>query len=253
MRDSIRHRRFAPSLSALFSSRPFRTLLAIGALAAPVLSAQTSVPVGSMPSANHHQKPPAAAAVQAAPTPPPPPDWPINAQPKPASVTWSKDELSVDAANSSLQQILTDVASATGASVDGITKDERVFGSFGPAPAREVIAQLLQGSSYNVLMVGDQGQGIPRHVILSERSTGKAPQGVTRSTPEQNDDDFAPEPQYDPPPQAQQPPPPSQQQFPMPARPGFNPANPGAMTTPPVPGQQQPNQPVQQPNSPPNQ
>jgi hypothetical protein len=252
MRDSIRYLRLASSPVALCSSRTFRASLAIGTLMTPFLFAQTSVPPGSMPSSNHHQKP-AAGAVQAAVPTPPPPDWPINSQPKAASVTWNKDALSINATNSSLQQILADVASATGASVDGITKDERIFGSFGPAPARDVIAQLLQGSGYNVLMVGDQGQGVPRQVILSERNTSKASQGATRSAPEQDDDDYAPEPQYDPPPQAQQPQPqpPSPQQFPMPARPGFNPANPGAITSPQVPGQQ-PNQPGQQPN-PPNQ
>jgi hypothetical protein len=222
-------------------------LLATVALAPALLCAQTTVPAGSMPSANNHEKP--SPAVQAAPTPPPPPDWPINSQPKPASVTWNKDALSIDAANSSLQQILTDVASATGASVDGVTKDQRIFGTFGPAPARDVLTQLLQGTGYNVVMVGDQGQGVPRQVILSARSTGKATQGVTRSAPEETEEDYAPEPQYEPPPQAQQPQPqpPSPGQFPMPPRPGFNP---GANTQQPGQQQAQPGQqqPVQQPN-----
>ena len=33
--------------------------------------------------------------------------------------------------------------------------DQRVFGTYGRGPARDVIAQLLDGSGYDVLMIGD--------------------------------------------------------------------------------------------------
>ena len=242
MRESVRHLPVA-SQPAIVRVSYASALVAITLCSPALLSAQTTVPVASMPSANHHRQKPSAAEVQGAPAPPPAPDWPINSQPKPASITWNKDQLSIDATNSSLQQILTDVASTTGASVDGITKDERVFGAFGPAPARDVLAQLLQGTGYNVVMVGDRAPGVPRQVILSARNTSKTPQGITRATSDESDEDFAPEPQYEPPPQAQQPQPqpPSPQQFPMPPRPGFNPGmnpqQPGAQVQP---GQQQP-------------
>jgi hypothetical protein len=63
------------------------------------------------------------------------------------------------ATNSSLQQILSDVSTATGVKVEGTPGDQRVYGSYGPAPARDVLSQLLDGSGYNVLMIGDQGEG----------------------------------------------------------------------------------------------
>ena len=171
MHDSIRHRLCDLRLRLTRSLCRVWILSAIATLA-PVLSAQTQ-PAGAAQQAppaaavqEHAQKP--SPAQEAASTKPPAPDWPINAQPKPATIFWKKHELSIDAANSSLEQILTDVASATGASVDGVTKDESVFGTFGPAPARDVLAQLLQGTGYNVMMIGDQGQGLPRQIILSD-------------------------------------------------------------------------------------
>jgi hypothetical protein len=162
----------------------------------------------------------------------------------PAAVSWNRDELRIDAANSSLQQILTDVATATGSTVEGVSKDERIFGSFGPAPARDVLAQLLQGSGYNILMVGDQGQGAPREIILSARSANKNTQGATRPSQEDNEDDSADYPQYDSQPQTPQQVP----QPPQPLRPGFPPDGSVPMRTP----QQLPQQPQTQPGQPPN-
>jgi hypothetical protein len=225
MLDSIRHRRPC-------SNRPSRWLwLAIAALAPAFVSAQA--PPAQPAPASHPKQPNAA---QPAPAASPAPDWPINNQPKPAAVTWNKQQLSIDATNSSLQQILSNVASATGASVEGVTKDERIFGTFGPAPARDVLTQLLQGTGYNIVMVGDRGQGVPRQVLLSLRNE-KSPLGVPRSASEENDEDSAPEVQYEPPP----PPQPPQQEPTAPMRPGFNPG-----LNPQLPGQhpelpQQPN------------
>ena len=79
-------------------------------------------------------------APQPAPAPPEqiqpqPPDWPANDRPAEAKVAWNSKGLRIDAANSSLQQILKDVATATGAKISGLGADQRVFGTFGPGPA----------------------------------------------------------------------------------------------------------------------
>jgi hypothetical protein len=232
MHDSIQHRPISPLISL---SRRFRSTSALPlALLVPALLAAQTAPQTSQRSGQAH--PPAPLHAQAA--PPPAPDWPINDQPRPAAISWSKQELRVDAANSSLQQIMTDVASATGASFDGLNKDERIFGAYGPAPARDVLAQLLQGTGYNIVMVGDQGQGAPRQILLSARKTGAAPQNNSRTAPEENDEDVAPEPQYEPPPQNENP---RQNIPPQAMRPGFIPGQPGAYVNP----QQQPGQPQQ--------
>ena len=115
------------------------------------------------------------------------PDWPVNDKPKEASVVWNSKGLRIEAANSSLHQILNDVATATGAKVSGMTTDQRVFGTFGPGPARDVLSNLLDGSGYNVLMVGDLGQGAPRQIVLSKAPTGPAPPVVNSPPPAYED------------------------------------------------------------------
>jgi hypothetical protein len=121
-------------------------------------------------------------------------------------VAWNSKGLRIDAANSSLHQILKDVATATGAKVSGMSTDRRIFGTFGPAPAREVISQLLYGSGYNVLLIGDQGQGTPRQIVLSTRPTGPAPANNAASSNDDNADVEEPPPPQ-PQPQPQQNPP----------------------------------------------
>ena len=55
-------------------------------------------------------------------------------------MVWDSQGLRIEARNSSLQQILNDVSTATGAKVDGLGTDERVFGIYGPGQARDVLA-----------------------------------------------------------------------------------------------------------------
>lgn len=80
----------------------------------------------------------------------------------------------------------------TGAKVEGMDTDERIFGTYGPGPARDVIAQLLDGSGYDVLMIGDRGEGTPRRVVLTEQS-GNAPRTTATNTPPANDEDTQPD------------------------------------------------------------
>jgi hypothetical protein len=133
----------------------------------------------------HSAKPsPAGPAMQAAPAQPPPPpkpDWPVNDKPVDATVVWDSHGLRVDAANSRLDQILKEISTDTGVKVEGLgASDVRIFGSYGPGPANEVISQLLNGTGYNVLMIGDQGAGAPRQIVLSTAPSGPAPQNSAR-------------------------------------------------------------------------
>lgn len=173
-------------------------------------------------------------AVPPAPVVPPPPNWPANGKPVDASVVWDSHGLSITAANSSLLQILDQISTETGAKVQGMNADQRVFGSYGPGSARDVIAQLLDGSGYNVLMIGDQGAGTPRQIVLSARPSGPAP--VYRPSPAE--EDFT----------ETEPPPPPPQPEPAPIMP-----NAGA-AQPPVPGGMQSQQRLfptfQQPSNP---
>lgn len=191
-------------------------------------SAPTAAKAAHKPAAHPHQhaKPAApvttVAVAQPAPLPEPPkPNWPVNNQPAPATIAWNASGLRIEAANASLQQILKEVSTLTGASVEGLGADERVFGVYGPGPAREVLARLLDGSSYNLLLIGDQGQGTPRHIVLTSRDGKGAAKPAASSADDDADDDVEPDDQQQ---QQQQPPqPPLVRNF----TPGFNPGNNG--------------------------
>jgi hypothetical protein len=120
---------------------------------------------------------------------------PANETPKPAVVQWEGQLLHISAANSSLQQILTDVSSRIGAKLEGMSGngrgDERVFGEYGPGEAREILADLLHGTAYNVMLIGDQGEGTPREIVLSPRGALAPNNAQQRPSvhPQESDDD----------------------------------------------------------------
>ncbi len=152
-----------------------------------------------------------AAVFPAKPPAPGVPDWPAFDKPAEASVVWDSQGLRIDAANSSLEQILKDVSTATGAKIEGFGADQRVFGQYGPGQARDVLSQLLQGSGYNVIMIGDQGQGAPRQVLLSSRQAGGAQPLARPANSANNEEDEVEEPPANP--------------EPSPVRPGFPPGS----------------------------
>ncbi len=150
-----------------------------------------------------------APAVAATPPAPPPPDWPANHPPNPATVVWDSHGLQIQASNSSLDQILHEVATDTGAKVEGFGQDQRVFGTYGPGPAREVLSKLLDGSGYNVLMIGGAGDQPPQQILLSSSAAAAqtpANTAVTPSQPEEEQPDVPLEGQPDRPPEYPMPP-----------------------------------------------
>ncbi|MGB9406093.1 MAG: hypothetical protein WCA89_01085 [Terracidiphilus sp.] len=171
------------------------------ATAAPSASAHKQAHPRKRPVAARAQSPtPQAAAATAASPAPEAPMWPANDKPTPASVTWDSHGLRIEAANSSLAQILENVATATGAKVEGFEADQRVFGVYGPGRARDVLSQLLLGSGYNVIMIGEQGQGTPREIVLSSRHTGVVTAVVIAAPASDDDSDTDEQPQPSPPP-----------------------------------------------------
>ncbi len=212
-------------------------LAALGLI--PSLSlAQSPVPPSPAPhaptTAKSHahrsaKKPPQPSPVAETPPPPPAPHWPINDSPTPPSVAWDSSGLRISASNSSLQQILNEVSTDTGTRIVGSVPDQRIYGSYGPGNARDVLSQLLQGSGYNVLLAGDIGKGAPSEVVLTPRRSGgaNAPNSIDRTPQQDPDEDIPDQPEEEPQPQVQQP------QTPPEARPGGGPNGPnGPMRTP---------------------
>ncbi len=125
------------------------------------------------------------------------PHWPVNDSPTKPTVIWDSQGLKIDASNASLHQILNDVSTATGAKLEGFGADERVFGEYGPGQARDILSQLLHGSGYNVLMIGDQGEGTPRQIVLSPRKAGSPPATANRPSQDAQDEDVPEQPEVE--------------------------------------------------------
>ena len=206
-----RNFRFSPMQCVMLSAS---FLVATAFATAPAAAQTPGAPQPARTSANgaksrvHHaakKQQPAPAPIAQTPPPPPMPHWPVNDNPKPASVVWDATGLRISAANSSLQQILSEVSTETGAKVEGAVPDQRIYGDYGPGQARDVLSQLLQGSGYNVLLAGDLGQGAPREIVLSPRQAGGSGASNNMNRPQQDPDDEIPEqPEEQPPIQAPQ-------------------------------------------------
>jgi hypothetical protein len=111
----------------------------------------------------------------AAPAPPPPPPTPEQMPARPPTVSYQNGQLSIVAPNSTLSDILQAVKSKTGASIDiPPGANERVMSRFGPGPARDVLAALLNGSHFNYVMIGsDANPTSVAQVILTTRTGGE--------------------------------------------------------------------------------
>ncbi len=76
-----------------------------------------------------------------------------------------------------MSDVLTAVKQRTGAAVDmPAVSSERVVGRFGPGAPRDVMAQLLNGSHYDYVLLGSPADpGSLRKVVLMARANGPEP------------------------------------------------------------------------------
>jgi hypothetical protein len=113
--------------------------------------------------------------------------------PNRAQVTYSGGKLSVVANNSSLNQILHDIASETGMKITGGVTDERVFGQYGPDVPSKILNILLDGTGSNILLVQATSAN-PAELILTPRHGGPTPPNPGASA----EDDYVPPPPINP-------------------------------------------------------
>jgi hypothetical protein len=118
-----------------------------------------------------------------------------------AQIVFGDNNLSIKANNSSLSEILHQIAARSGMKVEGLGGDERVFGTFGPGAPRDVIADLLNGTAYNQVLLGDLSNGAPRELILTPATHSAA--GAPMATPQASVDEAANEPEIPEPPPPQ--------------------------------------------------
>jgi hypothetical protein len=96
----------------------------------------------------------------------------------PLQVSFENGLLTILADKATLSEILFAVHQRTGADIPipAGAEQEKVAAALGPAPAAEVLAQLLNGSKFNFLILSSESD--PRlldRVILSQRAGGPAP------------------------------------------------------------------------------
>jgi hypothetical protein len=147
-------------------------------------------------------------AMQAA---PPPPAMQAPPLPSPLTVGFQNGLLSIAADRASLAEVLYQVQVQTGAEIEvpSGAEQEKVSATLGPALASDVLAQMLYGSPYNLIILGSFEDSIDR-VILTPKAPGilKANQ-MAPATPGSGVDPGQPpgQPEMKAPPPDQSPPP----------------------------------------------
>jgi hypothetical protein len=108
---------------------------------------------------------------------PDPPATPEHGPSSPPDVTFKGGQLTITARNSTLGDVLNAVKQKTGAAVDmPASSSERVVGQFGPGAPRDVMAQLLNGSHYDYVLMGSPADpGALNKIVLMARASGPEP------------------------------------------------------------------------------
>jgi hypothetical protein len=96
----------------------------------------------------------------------------------PATVTYQGGMLSISAKNSPLGEILREVRKLTGAAIEmpphAAASDERVITHLGPGTPRDVLVALLNGSSFNYVMLGSSSDpAMISNIILTAKTGGE--------------------------------------------------------------------------------
>ena len=91
----------------------------------------------------------------------------------PPQVTYENNQLTIVASNSTLADVLRAVRKTTGADIDVPAAPERVVTHLGPGPARDVLADLLNGSRFNYVLLGAAGNDTAlTRVVLVAKTEG---------------------------------------------------------------------------------
>ncbi len=108
-----------------------------------------------------------------------------------ARVELSGGMLAITADNSSLNQILRDVARLNGMTITGGVTDEKVYGTYGPDAPASVLSELLDGTGTNIL-VKEDAQHVVHELVLTPRRGGPSPPSPNAQGTSQGEDADAP-------------------------------------------------------------
>jgi hypothetical protein len=166
---------------------------------APIVqsNAQTSAPTKAHTTIRHHKS----HKTQKPLVLPPLPSGPLSQlpmdqiPPTPAKVSYQGGLLTISAQNSTLGEILRDVRKLTGAAIDippGSGANERVIVNLGPGAPRDVLARLLNGSSFDYVMLGSNSDPAAVSSVMLMAKPSAAGEAQTAANVYQNDAEGTP-------------------------------------------------------------
>jgi hypothetical protein len=107
------------------------------------------------------------------------------------NVDYVAGRLSVTASDASLNEILREVSRKIGMKITGGVADERVYGQYGPSTPAAILAELLDGTGSNMLLVST-AHG-PAELILTPRQGGPTPPNPNPAPPRPAEPETVPE------------------------------------------------------------
>jgi hypothetical protein len=144
-------------------------VLCAGVLCLGVVSSANAASAHSQRKAKKPPLPPLPSGPQG-----PVPQIPLDSiAPVPPQVSFQNGQLTIVAPNSTLGDILRAVRKQTGAEIEIPAATDRVVTHLGPGPAREVMAELLNGSRFNYVLLGSpENTSLLTRVVLVAKTAG---------------------------------------------------------------------------------
>jgi hypothetical protein len=117
----------------------------------------------------------------------PVPQIPLDSMaPVPPQVSYQDGQLTIIAPNSTLGEVLRAVRKSTGADIEIPVATDRVVTRLGPGPAQEIMAELLNGSRFNYVLMGSpEKAGSLTRVVLVAKGAGATENAVANNQPMQ--------------------------------------------------------------------
>lgn len=134
-----------------------------------------AAPASQQTNSKHSKKKPKAPQLPPLPSGPTGPVQPIPLDAiaaVPPQVSYANDQLTINAPNSTLADTLRAVRKQTGAEIEVPSAPERVVTRLGPGPARDVVAQLLNGSRFNYVLLGSPSDDAVLTKVVLVAKTG---------------------------------------------------------------------------------
>ena len=147
-------------------------LLLCAAASASAQASQRIKPKKTAPKPSPAQPQPTATEPQSTPV-----ITPEHSPSSPPQVSLQGGQLTIVARNSTMSDVLNAVKQKTGANIDmPAGSGERVVGQFGPGAPRDVMAQLLNGSHYDYVLLGSAADPHALNkIVLMAKSNGPEP------------------------------------------------------------------------------